>query len=67
MKSIINVLEKQLRELTKKNLELIEQKNVLMTTYNDYDEVKWKLGEIHGVYQEQYEQEVRLVKERLRR
>ena len=39
---------------------------MLMTTYNDYDEVKWKLGEIHGVYEEQYEQEVRLVKERLR-
>jgi hypothetical protein len=37
-----------------------------MTTYNDYDEIKWKLGEIHGVYQQQYEQEVRLIKDRLK-
>jgi hypothetical protein len=37
-----------------------------MTTYNDYDEVKFKLGQIHDVYQEQYEQEVKLLKDRMK-
>ena len=37
-----------------------------MSTYNDYDEVKLKLGQIHDVYQEQYQAEVKLIKERMK-
>lgn len=38
-----------------------------MMTYQDYDQIRFKMEEIGQVYKQQYESEVGLVKERMRR
>lgn len=37
------MMEKQMNQLNHKNIKLIQGKNMLMNTYNDYDQIEYKL------------------------